>query len=365
MLIHVILLLAICILGMFIYRRGVSKRKNKQFIFWALFLVFLVQACRAQTVGLDTQNYVRGFIVLDQNLEGSYYSWTAFSWEPLWKLLNYFVGLFTDNPQWLLAVSSAFILTGIGVFVYYNCKDNESSFWPIFFFMTLAILYPMSTYLLRQFCAVGLLANIYTLLRNGKTPKKFFLSILFILIATGFHKSAILVGIIILLVSVWPIVSKKVIWAALVLQIVVPYIYTYLVNIFVQIFPQYSLYLTAYEGEEIRAYSVVMIALRAICCLLVILKFDPRRPENILLYKLCLLNAIVSIFVMLQTKTIMAQRLGNYFEIFLILLIPEIMHKLTKKRLLYFGVFAFSVAFFMFELSTGARGIVPYSFFWE
>ena len=136
MLIHVILLLAICILGMFIYRRGVSKRKNKQFIFWALFLVFLVQACRAQTVGLDTQNYVRGFIVLDQNLEGSYYSWTAFSWEPLWKLLNYFVGLFTDNPQWLLAVSSAFILTGIGVFVYYNCKDNESSFWPIFFFMS-------------------------------------------------------------------------------------------------------------------------------------------------------------------------------------------------------------------------------------
>lgn len=367
MLVHEILLAAICVLGAVIYCRGTSKRKNKRFIFWALLFVFFVQSCRAENVGLDTPNYVRGFIILDQNLVGSYYSWTAFGWEPLWKLLNYFVGFFTDNPQWLLAASSALALGGLGVFIYYNCRDTDSAFWPTFFFMTLAILYPLSTNLLRQFCAMVIDANVYTVLRTGRTPRKVFLSILLILVASGFHKSAILGGAIIFIVSLQPSISKKTILASVALQVAAPILYPYLVRIFLQFFPQYSSYLLSKwgEGESIRAYSVVMIALRVACCLVVVLNLDDKRLDNVALYKLCLLNSIASIFMMLQTEIIMAQRLGYYFDLYIILLIPEMMRKAKGKRILYVWVFAFSVAFFAFELSTGARGIVPYKFFWE
>lgn len=367
MLVHIILLVIICFLGIVFYGTGTTREKNKYFLICSFLAIFGVEALRDSSVGLDTETYILGFNILSQNIVGTYYDRIAYGWEPLWKLLNVFVGLFTDDPQWFLAFSSLFILTGIAVFIYYNCEEKESAFWPVFFFITLAIIYPSTMNLLRQYCAIAILINVYELLKHGANRKKILISLLMILIAMGFHTSAIIPGIIIAFVSTQKNVKKSWVWAILALQCISPIVFPMILKIFFLVFPDYSLYLLSghYQGEEVRLYSVLMILLRTICCLVVLFNFDPKNERNKDIYFMCVFNGIASVFMILQSQTVMAQRLGYYFEIFIIFLIPKILNRFKIRKELYYIVFLCSWAFFIFELSTGARGVVPYKFFWQ
>lgn len=370
MTIHILLLTVICFLGLGFYCKGTSREKNKKFVVISMFFVFLVEALRAPSVGVDTANYVRGFYILSNRIENVYYSWTAYGWEPLWKALNYAVGYFTKNPQWFLAVTSLIIVIGIGRFIYLNCSDRESAFWPVFFFITLAILYPSSMYLLRQFFALGFILEIYTLSKRKNVKRRLLKSIILLAIAVGFHRSAVL-GVVIIWHSLLRKQEndnpKKQLFAALGISILMPLFLPLAVRFFVTIFPNYSAYLNSvlFQGETLRMYSVVMTLFRLIIIFIVVYFLDPKSESNNEVYQLCIYNAYAIGFMMLQTRTIMAQRFGNYFEFFLILLIPKLVRKLKYPQLIFLATLVLAWAFYLFELSTGARGTVPYSFFWQ
>lgn len=333
--------------------------KNKYFVICSFFFVFLVSALRNETVGLDTANYTLGFRVLDTRATNVYYSWTANGWEPLWRLLNYSIGRFTDDPQWLLVITSAIIYIGIGVFIYKNCENYESAFWPVFFFMTLAILYPMSMYLLRQFCGLVFIANIHTVLKDNKSKKGIAISVLLLIIGVLFHYSAI-IGILILFVEMRAKITKKQLFAAFIISFSAKLVFPLMKYMVIRFIPLYAHYFStaAYQGEEMRAYSFLMIILRAACCLLILVCIDVEREENRSLVNMCFYSNVALFFTLMLTDTIMAQRLGNYFEFFIILLIPQLLSHFRGRQFLYIAVFAFSWAFFIFELSTGARAIV-------
>ncbi len=366
MTIHIILLTLICILGCIVFAKGVSKRKNKFFIIVSLFFVFLVSALRKETVGLDTANYIMGFKVLNSGATNVYYSWTANSWEPLWKLLNYGIGIFTDDPQWLLVITSAIIYVGIGIFIYKNCESNEAAFWPVFFFITLAVLYPMSMYLLRQFCGLVFISNIHTVLKDKIDKKRIIWSVALIIIGMLFHYSAI-IGVVILFIETRHGISKKQLFVIFVLSFSANLVFPLLRYVVIRYIPIYAKYfsLVAYQGEEMRAYSILMIFLRAVCCILVLCFIDVNKAENHTLVNMCCYSNIAIFFTLMLTDTIMAQRLDNYFEFFIILLIPQLLNHFKNKQILYMMALVFSWAFFIFELSTGARAIVPYQFCWQ
>lgn len=370
MTIHILLLAVICFLGLGFYCKGTSIEKNKKFVVISMFFVFLVEALRAPSVGADTANYVRGFNILSNRLENVYYSWTVYGWEPLWRALNYAVGIFTKNSQWFLAVTSLIIVIGIGRFVYLNCADDESAFWPIFFFITLAILYPSSMNLLRQFVALGFLLEIYTLSKRKNVKKRLLKSIILLAIAVGFHKSAIL-GVMI----IWHSIlrnqrndnPKKQIFIAIAISILMPFLFPLALRVFITVFPEYTIYLNTVwlQGESLRMYSVVMTLFRIIIIVVVVLFLDPKSESNEEVYQLCIYNAYAIGFMVLQTQILMAQRFGYYFETFLILLIPKVVRKLKYSQLFFLAMLVLAWAFFLFELSTGARQTVPYSFFWQ
>lgn len=366
MIIHIVLLILICILGFLIYARGTSQLRNKRFIIISFFLVFLVSALRDETVGLDTANYILGFNILKSGASNVFYSWTANSWEPLWRALNSAIGFFTSDPQWLLVITSLIIYIGIGIFIYYNCDNNESAFWPVFFFITLAVLYPMSMYLLRQFCALIFIANIHTVLKRGRTKKRVLFSIVLLIAGILFHYSAI-IGILIFVVEMLPKITKKHLLIVFILSLSPNIIFPLLKTIVIRFIPIYAHYFTiqAYQGEEIRAYSFLMIIMRVICCIVVLYYTNFDREENRVLVNMCFYSNIAIFFTLMLMETIMAQRLGNYFEFFIILFIPQIVKNFRNQSILYLIIFVVSWAFFIFELSTGARAIVPYHFFWQ
>ena len=129
---HIALLVYISICGVLVYAHGITNTANKRFLFLAILGIFLIEALRKYTVGLDTSAYYSSF----WHIKYSTYGRVVGSWEPLYFSMNKFVGLFTDNPQWIIALTSAIILTGLGVFIYENADEHQSLFWHVFIFVT-------------------------------------------------------------------------------------------------------------------------------------------------------------------------------------------------------------------------------------
>ena len=188
MTVHIVLLLSIIVLGFFTYALlKPSKKVNKGFIISSLFFVFIVQALRADSVGTDTAVYVKSFYLIDR----SGFDWRSSAWEPCYLWLNMLVGKFTDNPQYLLAICSAIILTGVGVFIYKNMDHTKSAFWPVFFFIVF-LHYLNSMNLLRQYLAMAFVLQIYWVLRDVEGKKKYYISIALLIIGVNFHVPSII-----------------------------------------------------------------------------------------------------------------------------------------------------------------------------
>lgn len=160
MAVHIGLLIYICILGYIFFKNGVSKSGNRYFVIVSFIAIFLIQSMRGLDVGADTPAYIRGYL----NINSLTSSWESQNWEKGYVLLNKIVGTITgNNPYWLLAIISAVILTGIGYFIIENTTPAQSAFWPVFFFVTLNH-YLTSMVSLRQYCALAIGINIYTVL---------------------------------------------------------------------------------------------------------------------------------------------------------------------------------------------------------
>ncbi|WP_308636708.1 EpsG family protein [Paenibacillus silvisoli] len=149
-------------------------------IMFGIFL--LLAAFRDSVVGNDTAEYVRqfgyykGLPYFNYNLDISRY-------ESGYVLLNTVIKTFTDNYTVLLFIVSLFYLYSVGRFI-----NNYSKFiWlSVFIFYTLGI-YFMVFNLLRQCIAIGIFIIAIDFIIKGK-PFKYLLSIL---LATLFHKTAI------------------------------------------------------------------------------------------------------------------------------------------------------------------------------
>ena len=189
-----------------------------------------------------------------------------------------------------------------------------------------------------------------------------------LLLITGilFHYSAI-IGIIILLVEMLPKISKKHLLIIFILAFSAKIIFPLARLLVLRLLPMYAgyFYLAAFQGEEMRTYSLLMIILRSLCCIFIHLFVDAENKGNRGLIDMCYYSNVAIFFTLMLTDTIMAQRFGYYFEFFIILLIPRMIKQFKYKNLIYLFAFAFGWAFFIFELSKGAQEIVPYQFFWQ
>ena len=186
MTVHIILLIYISLCGVVVYCFGISKKTNKTFLILALLGIFLVQALRKYTIGLDSDTYYSSFWLIKNERFGR----VVGEWEPLYFYLNKFVGFFTDDAQWILVINSLIIVSGLGIFIYNNADERQSLFWHVFIFMTFHE-YFTTMNLARQCIAMAFSCNVYTVLRRDKSMRGFVFSSILVLIGVFFHTSAI------------------------------------------------------------------------------------------------------------------------------------------------------------------------------
>lgn len=363
-----IIFLILCFLnGSIIYYTGVTDQKNRIYLYISIFWAVVIATFRKCSVGWDTERYVLGFQILNGDKSDNY-KYTAEHWEIFWKYMNILIGKLGGNEQILFFVVSLFIMSGVGIFIYSNIDKNKTVFMPFIMFITLFNLWSSSMNLMRQYCALAIVINIFSILNNKVTKKRVVLCIMMIVCSMGFHITGIL-GIFILLVCVLPRITKKMIYVQLFVVFSISWGYSLVLKFIPVLVPKYAYYVKNffYSTRSIYNYYVIIIIIKLVCTFLVLSLVKVNRDENINLYKINMICNIGIVFQLLAWTTNLAERLGYYFDIYIVLLISKLIWqiKLKERYLAMLLVIILAIAFYLFSLNAGAKGIVPYKFYWQ
>ena len=161
-----------------------KTNRNYLFFIWLLLTCFL--GFRDNNIGLDMKNY-EDFFHLASNSSFSYL-FTNAHFELGFKLYTKFVSLFTTNYSIFIFITSFLSMIGIYDFIKENSKNYFAS---IYLFITFNyFIYYFCT--LRQVLAISILLLSMRFIKS-KDFKKF---IFLVLLASLFHKTAIIFGIV-------------------------------------------------------------------------------------------------------------------------------------------------------------------------
>lgn len=178
----------VALFGAILCREGDGK-KTKLYVVLCFAALTVIAAIRATTVGIDTPQFCWAYSAIGLTPWGSLRSTFRFEWGflVLCKLLNYI----SNDPQLLIAVSSAIINVPIGIFIYRNSPKPELS---IFLYLGLTY-YTQNMNIMRNAMAVAVVLLAFEALKERRNVIFFAL----IVLATGFHQTAPF------LLIIWPL----------------------------------------------------------------------------------------------------------------------------------------------------------------
>lgn len=329
----------------------------KKLILGSFFLLFfIILACRGIEIGVDLDNYQEMF---EMTLTRDFFaSLDIYRVEIGYRILQYLVGLLTDDFRWVIVVVALF--STIPFWIMYQ-KESEYPYLTMILFVTVA---PFAMFFsgLRQTCAMAFAVPIYYLIKNKK-PVWF---VIMVLIAALFHKSAIVMLAMYPLYHIkfgrnfayffMPITGLCILFNEQILRMVF--------DTFTEgYFDKYG------EITNTGSYTMLILFVIFIVYSYVIpdeetIDDDTRGMRNFLYFII-----IVQSFAPVHT---IAMRINYYYMLFLPILIPKIAASYDKstKRLSELSLIAMNVVFtarFFVDMHTSEDllNIFPYEVFWK
>ena len=369
MAVHIWLLIYVSVLGAFIYRKKPTIKQNTIFVVLSFIPIFLIQTLRNRTIGKDTASYYNIFRMVATDT--SYYERMLIRWEPIYIVLNRWIGQLSTSPQMLFGVCSFIVDFGVAYFIINNIKDRSSAFFAVFFWVCLST-YLNSMNTIRQSMTMSFTMNIYTVLNKEKSKKSISISICLIAIAVMLHASS-LICILFFVPHFMKKMNRRRIILSVFIFIAVFMSFSYFFELMLRLFPQYARYIGTdyFEGNDsIGGYYVVLSAFKLILIGLTFLLYEKDQNANEL-YWFAWFSIVTIVLYVFKTKIAIASRVVYYFEIFMILYIPLLLQKLKYKRFSFFmiiGLYLIGWILYYHLLSGGfhgSRGCVPYYFFWQ
>ena len=320
------------------------KDKKKTFVCLAFLSTVLLQSLRAEYVGGDMVQYLRGYELSAQR------GWLdpVFNFELIFRILIHTLAVFHVPRQGFIAIMSVLCQAPIFYFFYRRAKNPCLSILIYFTFG----LFTFSFSGIRQMIAIGLFL-LAVLQAEDEQWLKF---TALILLAAMFHKSA-LIGIV-----VWPLSKIKVknhivhflMLGAFIVEI---FMAPAIIQVAATLFGSYNT--IQFTG----AYACFL--LYALIWFISSLLIRCDAPWN--LYINCMYLAAAIQCLGLYHMNI--GRVGYYFAFFECLLIPESIEKSTRSKFLkmvfYGGCVAFCLLYFYKNTGWGYLGVSPYVPFWK
>lgn len=329
---------------------GIVSTKNKlyekYFIFIALGSLIFTSGFRYK-VGTDYMAYYKGYIVSKTE---SIFEAKDVGFALLNKILNYV----SSNPQMIFFVTSIIINVCVVIFLYKNSNKFSLS---IYFYIT-TFTYYSSMNGVRQFVATAIIALAY----NHIAERRFFKYLLYVLIASTIHSSALIMIPIYFLVNqnVISIKNIYVILGSVITFIFFTPVFTWVVNNFER-YSEYKDYLFN-EGQGVNILRILVLLVPVIVMIIYIKRAKIIYGREIeIIINLCLIG---SLFMIIAYKHMFIARFCIYFEFYYLLLLPRLCNMFDKKsnRIITSVVMVMYFLYSVMLLRAGDCAILPFRF---
>lgn len=330
----------------------------------AAFGLVLVLALRSPYCGLDVTGTKS--MIMASSYGGIFLSMPQFSFADIirdaasvdghmeigWLLLTKTISLFTNSLQVYLIIIAVIQFIPIA---YIIGKYSSNVVLSYFVFICLGFYIDFFSGL-RQMTAVALAILAF----DHIFKKQYIKFIVIVLLASGIHTSAIM------FLLVWPLSKVRLSFLSSficfgVMVVLMPFYHTIISDTLALLFEsRYKGYLDSMDS------AITMFIVYAVFLLLSFVNKNDSR-------KLRLLRIIVLIGVGGQSLGVIGDnaitRVGFYFNVFLMLLLPEIVtcfkQKTTRDAIIVVSVVLLCLFFVLTTNSQSSYGVIPYDFFWE
>jgi hypothetical protein len=297
----------------------------------------IISAIRA--TGADFYSYYVYFKYIDKlTLENSQ---MEIGYYYLNKIIHY-----TNSEYAIFFVTSILIM-----YLFYKTlsKYSKNILLSITFFLCLGM-YTTSFNILRQYIAIGLI--FYSLIFIASNKKYIFL-----ILAILFHYTAII--IVPFYIVSFKSFSKRNYFLLFIGAIIAYFIYPYIMNI---LFSQFNLF-TEYQGSDYVGSGANPLNFLSVFPLFFIMFLERKNlfkdKINTFSFNMCCFSLV---FLLLGTKGLILVRIADYFKVFCILLIPNLLKdsENNHKLIIYFYVLVFIIANYITIIYVNYGLVVPY-----
>ncbi|MFB5282766.1 EpsG family protein [Peribacillus sp. Hz7] len=326
-----------------------TKKLKIFFVSLATIQLILLLSLRHYTIGSDAPVYVTYFLSMPQ-----YSSFEALllghRFEIGYKLLNKLISIFTTNEQIFLTVIACISIIPVGILIYKHSKMPFLSFAIYITFNYYSFVFSG----LRQAIGYAIIFISYNFIKDRKLVK----FILCVLIAASFHKSALMFLPAYFLANLK--LNKFTISGILLFNIIM---FVFREQIFGTII---STFYNNYEIVSSLSFTWMLVcSLIVICGLFFYKSVLLISQKNNILYMLVIIGASLMIFSSVGTNVM---RVADYYYMFVMLFIPEVMNAVKDKRIILIGGYILIILIlilYIWFLKGDGYSIVPYRFFWE
>lgn len=329
-----------------------NAKNNKKFIciFWGL-IYFLIAALRGRNIGGDTDIYVNSFYIVSSlpYKEAAQY----IGRDPFFYVFISFVGKIWCNYTFLFSIV-AFLFTSAITYFIYKYSDDPFLSWII---MLAFNLYQFSLTAMRQTIAISFIIFASSFL----IEKKFFRGLIFVFIASLFHKTALCFLLVFIFYKVK--ISKTFLYFSFVLLGITYSFRSQIAEIFFQFFNEDG---REFFVENRNAGFTMLLVIAAIYVFCVIFVKKEWLKESEIAQKMFVLSFFALIFETLVPSQSIFFRLAFYFLFGFTALLPNMINNciIDSKKTVYAIFFVvLSIQYLFFTI--GSCYITPYCTFWQ
>ena len=351
------------------YGRVIIKCGNKSIRLADLLCIFIVliftivMGIRADTVGIDTETYVR----IHKKIAGAVSIPVAINQAtftgPLYIAVSWIITRFFKEPQIMLVLSSIIVNVGLYKFV-----KKASRNIPLSLFIWIGIgMFYFSMNGNRQTMATVINLNALYFLLEGK---KYIKGWLLVLIAFGIHPSSIIMLLAFFSAYICTKINdvKTLFVVSAGAGVVVDIFFKHVLNILFIFLPGYAKYTTSLDGratifEETGGGRIgyLYIFLLLLCCFWCLRGYV---KEGNLEHKFFPMLVFSLVFGLLNRRNVYVSRMLLYYLSTYTIYAPAMFNKIRNKRDNALVIIGFIVALFIYSillLIENQNGIVPYS----
>lgn len=331
---------------------GIDNRKKNRVLCALVGLqLFLTAALRATTVGGDLENYIPAFLTISKM------SWSElweYPWEYGFVLLNKILSLISSNERVLLVGVGLLVTIGYIRFI----RAYSKTAWLSLFLLMAFGYYISSLSMLRQSLAIVCVLNSIQYVEN-RDFKRF---VLCVLIAMFFHYTAVAFFLL------YPFSRFRVSIGSFICLLVFAFLFSLFAGKFV-LLQLIEKYYSIYEGNMVsgEGYNMLLLLLAITFGGLLVRYYNHIADKRFDIF--CQMLILACCLQLLSIQFSLFARIVLYYQISIVVFIPEVLFFLKDKQLTFFckiGLSVGAVYFFIWVyLGNNSSGILPYTFFWE